>query len=163
MPFNIIAVVVAALIPMTLGFIWYHPKTPMGSAWMKLTEMTDEKMKSSNMALIFGVSLLLSFLLAFAVTTNVIHQMGLGSLMDGQAEGSDILVQGTAFMDLTKDLFRTFGHGALHGTLMGLFIALPVMATNAMFERKPWKLTWINIGYWTICLALMGGSICAWR
>ena len=111
----------------------------------------------------FGLSFVFSFLLAFFLTTNVIHQMGLGSLMDGAADGSDVKVQGMAFMELTKDLFRTFKHGALHGALIGVFFVLPIMATNAMFERKPWKLTWINVGYWTICLAIMGGIICAWQ
>jgi hypothetical protein len=43
---------------------------------------------------------------------------------------------------------------------MGLFFALPVMGTNALFERKGFKYIAINVGYWTVTLALMGGVIC---
>ena len=63
-------------------------------------------------------------------------------------------VKGTAF--------RTFGHGALHGFFTGLFIVLPILGTNALFEQKGWKYVWINTGYWAITLMLMGGLICAW-
>ena len=163
MPFNMIAVLVAALVPMALGFVCYNPKTPMGAAWMRETQMTDEKMRSSNMAVIFGLSLLFAFLLAFFMTTVTIHQMAIGSLLDGQEDGSAISIAGKEFLELTKSSFRSFGHGPLHGTIMGLVVVLPIMATNAMFERKSWKLTWINVGYWTITLALMGGIICAWQ
>jgi len=58
--------------------------------------------------------------------------------------------------------FRTFKHGALHGVIAGLFIVLPVLGTNALFERKGWKYILINVGYWTLTLALMGGIICQW-
>ena len=60
MDINFLAVLVAALVPMVLGFIWYNPKV-MGTAWMKETGLTDEKMKGGNMAVIFGVSFLLLF------------------------------------------------------------------------------------------------------
>lgn len=163
MPFNIIAVLVAALVPMALGFIWYNPKTPMGATWMKETGMTEEKMQGSNMAVIFGLSLLFAFMLAFSLGGIVVHQAAAGSLLFGEPEGSEIMKAGNSFLDLTKDSFRTFKHGALHGTVMGIFVVLPLFATNAMFERKSWKLTWVNVGYWTISLAIMGGIICVWQ
>ncbi len=163
MPFNIIAVLVAALVPMALGFIWYNPKTPMGATWMRETDMTEEKMKGSNMAVIFGLSLLFAFMLAFSLGGVVIHQVAVGSLMFGETEGSEIMNAGNSFLELVGGNFRTFGHGALHGTVMGVFVVLPLFATNAMFERKSWKLTWVNVIYWTISLAIMGGIICAWQ
>ena len=51
---NFIAVLVAAIVPMIMGFIWYNPKT-LGTAWMKAAEVTEEKMKGANMAVIFRV------------------------------------------------------------------------------------------------------------
>ena len=42
------------------------------------------------------------------------------------------------------DAFRTFKHGALHGTIAGIFIALPIIGTNALFERKSAKYIFIN-------------------
>ena len=37
---NVIALFVAALIPMIVGFVYYH-KSVAGSAWMSVTGMTD--------------------------------------------------------------------------------------------------------------------------
>ncbi|MGZ3933107.1 MAG: DUF1761 domain-containing protein, partial [Bacteroidia bacterium] len=65
-------------------------------------------------------------------------------------------------MDTLGTSYRTFKHGALHGTIGGFMIALPILATNAMFEGKGFKYIAINAGYWIICMALMGGLICAW-
>ncbi|MFT4968832.1 MAG: hypothetical protein ACI9O4_000565 [Chitinophagales bacterium] len=44
MNFNFIAVFVAALIPMLLGFIWDHPKV-LGTAWMTACGFTEERDK----------------------------------------------------------------------------------------------------------------------
>lgn len=158
MPINMYAVVVAALIPMIFGFIWYNPNSPMGKLWIKETGMTEEKAKGANMPLIFGLSLLFSFLLAFIpVSSSAVHQMGLFSLLQNHKEEATTLLQTYA------NEFRSFEHGAIHGTFLGLFFALPIMATNAMFERKSWKYIFVNVAYWTICLAVMGGIICAWK
>jgi hypothetical protein len=43
---------------------------------------------------------------------------------------------------------------------MGLFFALPVLGTNALFQHKGFKYIVINVGYWIITLALMGAVIC---
>ena len=66
------------------------------------------------------------------------------------------------FMAKYGSNYRTFKHGALHGTMAGLFLILPVLATQAMFERKTVKYVLINTGYWVVTFALMGGVICQW-
>ena len=66
MEFNFLAILVAAITPLILGFLWYNPKL-FGNAWMREEEMTEEKMKGGNMAIIFGLTLVLSFLLALFV------------------------------------------------------------------------------------------------
>ena len=161
--FGIIAL--AALIPMIVGFIYYNPKV-VGTAWMKASGVTEEKMKGANMPLIFGMSLLLSLLLGMGVWPLVVHQTGLFSLFANDpgfvmGDASSIPALGE-LMDLYGGRFRTFGHGALHGTVAGIAIVLPIMGTNNLFERKPFKLTLINTAYWTITLALMGGVLCQW-
>ncbi len=40
--------------------------------------------------------------------------------------------------------FRTFKHGMLHGTIAGIGLALPVIAVNALFERRSFKYIAIN-------------------
>jgi hypothetical protein len=154
---------IAALIPMIIGFIWYNPKV-MGKAWMEATGLTDEKMKGSNMGLVFGLSYVFSCFLAFALVPLTIHQMGFQSILMNEpgfgVEGSDIYIFFHDFLAKYGNNFRTFKHGALHGTIGAVFIAFPIIAINGMFERKSWKYIWINSGYWVISMLLMGGIVC---
>jgi hypothetical protein len=66
------------------------------------------------------------------------------------------------FMSKHGSNFRTFKHGMFHGIMAGLFFVLPVMGTNALFERKGFKYIAVNCGYWILCLGIMGGIICQW-
>ena len=81
--------------------------------------------------------------------------------------GEDIAEAGGAFkctdglLEKYGTTFRTFKHGAFHGTLAALFISLPIIGTNALFERKSFKYVAINVGYWMLTMALMGGVVCA--
>jgi hypothetical protein len=163
---NWIAILVAALIPTVVGFIYYNPKV-VGTAWMKAADMTEEKIQGANMGIIFGVSLILSIMLSLFLTSVVIHQVHLQSLLmnePGFGDASSEIGQLLAEMDSKYgDNFRTFQHGALHGAIAGLFFVLPVLGTNALFERKGFKYIAINACYWIITIALMGGIICAWQ
>ena len=156
---------VAALIPMLIGFIWYNPKV-FGTAWMKASDMTPEKAKGANMGLIFGLAYLFSLMAALFLIAITIHQAHLYSIFAGNAdfktEGSETQLMLKGLMEKYGSNFRTFKHGAFHGTLAGLFIALPVIGTNALFERKGFKYIAINTGFWIVSLALMGGVVCAW-
>ncbi len=161
MEFNFLTTAVAALIPLVMGFIWYGPML-FQKAWIKEMSFTEESLKGGNMALIFGLSYVLSFLMAFVLQTIVIHQFGVQSTLMKSGEsalsGND-LAYFQEFMATYGDRFRTFGHGALHGTMVGLLIGFPIMGINAMFERKSFKYVLINVGYWTVTLALMGGIL----
>ncbi|GAA3512282.1 hypothetical protein GCM10022393_27530 [Aquimarina addita] len=163
MEFNFIVAAIAALIPMVLGFIWYNPKV-FGSAWMKSCGFTTEDLKRASMLKIFILSYILSFFLATMVTILVIHQYGFfSSLMsdpDLLKEGTEINLYAQDFMAKYGTNFRTFRHGVFHGVLSGIFFVLPVLGTNALFERKGVTYILINVGYWTVCLGLMGGVIC---
>jgi hypothetical protein len=161
---NLVAVLIAALVPMLTGFIWYHKKV-FGSAWMKAAGMDEEKMKGANMALIFGLAYLLSFFLAFAMQFIVIHQSHVYSVVMGDASlndaSSELSIMLKNFMEKYGNNFRTFKHGTLHGTIAGITVALPILGTNALFERKSFKYVAINAGYWILTMALMGGVVCA--
>lgn len=163
MHINFLYVALAALIPMITGFIYYNPNV-MGKAWMKASGMTDEKVKSGNMGIIFGVSLLLSFLLAIIINILVTHQTDLISIFADKAgyqeEGSPATLALQRVLELGGDNYRTFKHGAFHGVLISLFLIFPILATNGLFERRPFKLTLINSLYWLITITLMGGFLC---
>ena len=62
--FNLVTTAVAALIPLVMGFIGYWPML-FKNAWMKEVGFNDDSMKGANMALIFGLSYVFSFLMAF--------------------------------------------------------------------------------------------------
>jgi hypothetical protein len=165
MNFNWLAIIVAALIPTIIGFIWYNPKV-FGNAWMKAADMTEEKMKGANMGVVFGVSLVLSLLLAFFMNILTVHQIHVYStvasdsgISDPNSEVSKWLAD---FMAKYGSNFRTFKHGAFHGMLSGLFFALPILGTNALFERKGFKYIAVNAGYWIVTLAIMGAIVCGW-
>lgn len=162
---NFITLALSALIPLVVGFLWYNPKT-LGTAWMKAADMTEEKMKGANMAIIFGITYVLSIMVAMGLFYSVIHQAHIYSLFQGDP---GFMEEGSATMGKIADLmnehghkFRTFKHGALHGGIAAIFMALPVLGINALFERKGFKYIAINVGYWFVSFLLMGGVICQW-
>jgi hypothetical protein len=135
MTFNWLAIIVASLSTLVVGFIWYNPKV-LGTLWMKSLNLKEEDLKKSNMGLIFGVATILAFMLSLFLTLYVQH---------GGEEHA------------------TFRHGSFHGALAGIFVILPAMVTNALFERRNFAYMAINVGYWIVCCSIMGGILCAWR
>ena len=161
---NFAIIALAALIPLVIGFIWYNKNT-FGNAWMKATGVTPESAKGANMALVFGLTYVCCFLAGLILQFIVIHQFGFFSTLMKEpgltTPGTDMNNYAMDFMNKYGDRFRTFKHGALHGTLAGLLMITPIIAVNAMFERKGFKYIAINGGFWIVNLALMGGVICA--
>ncbi|NNF02415.1 MAG: DUF1761 domain-containing protein, partial [Bacteroidia bacterium] len=89
-----LSLVIATLIPMVMGFIYYH-KALFGKAWMDSIGMTEEKAKEANMGMVMGVSIVMSFLIAFFMLNfcNGLGQEGVAGEFD------------------------TFKHGAAHGVI----------------------------------------------
>ena len=163
---NFLALAVAALIPMIIGFAWYSEKL-FGKAWMDAAGLTPKDLEGGNMAVTMGIALVLAFFLAVAVQFGVVHQLHLGSLLASDPSfadtSSELYKWYEGFMADYGDNHRSFGHGAFHGAILGVFFALPVLATNAMFEKKGFKYILVNCGYWIVTITLMGGVICAWK
>lgn len=139
---NFFALLVASISTLVVGFIWYHPKV-FGTIWMKEIGMTEEKAKNSNMALTLGLSVVLAFLAAFFIMMLV--------FTGGDPEHPHGVAP-----------FMTFKHGVLHGTMLALFIVLPVIVTNGLFEQRSFKYMMVVTGYWVVAFALMGGIINGW-
>ena len=130
---SILSMVIATLLPMAAGFIYYH-KAVLGKAWMDSTGITEEKQKQAYTPLMFGISIVMSFLIAFFLLHHVNGP--------GHEEG-----------------FNTFKHGAFHGALVSLFVAIPVLFTNGLFEQRSIKTILIDALYWLVTFALMGGVL----
>ncbi|WP_284651439.1 DUF1761 domain-containing protein [Flavobacterium terrisoli] len=160
MPFNFYAVLVASLATLLVGFVWYNPKV-FGTIWMNETGMTEEKAKQSNMMKVFGLTIFYSLMLAFIMPALVVHQMGALGMIGGDPTIAKPSYE--AFLADYGDAFRTYKHGALHGFMSGLFLALPITAINGLFEQKSWKYILVNAGYWMVSLTIMGAIICGWK
>ena len=162
MPTNFYMFFVAGLIPLIVGFIWYNPKV-FGNAWMKVNNFTPEFAGGGNKAVIFGVSYLFSVMLAFILSSMVIHQGGAFSMMypDVLESGSAVQNEFNQLMEKYGENSRDFKHGAIHGIIASIFFVLPLLGTIALFERRGWTYIFIHFGYWLICLILMGGLICS--
>jgi hypothetical protein len=156
---NFLVLALAALIPLVMGFIWYNPKV-VGNAWMKASGLDEEKMKGANMGLIFLLCYIFSFMIAFALVSIVIHQFGVMGMMANDPTLKEPSSEFAQLMAKHGHNFRTFRHGALHGCICSVFFVMPIIAINAMFERKTAKYVLIHLGYWFITLGLMGGIIC---
>ncbi len=144
--FNWLALVGAAIIPSIIGFLWYGQI--MAKPWLASTGKTEDYFReNSNMPMNMGISLLLSFVLAFALKVIIFTSHG-----DQFKHLSDEIVGS----------FNTFGHGAMHGATFGAFFAIPFFVINGLFELRGAKNYFIHIVYWIICCALMGGVVDTW-
>ena len=131
---------------------------------MQAAGVTPESAKGANMVLVFGLTYLFSFFASFGVLFLVNHQSHIYSILSDEPGFKDSTsAVGIYLSDFMKNYghhFHSFKHGVLHGTIGGFVFALPVIAVNALFERKSFKYIAINAGFWIVCLGIMGGIIC---
>ncbi|MEO7172170.1 DUF1761 domain-containing protein [Flavobacterium sp.] len=157
MNINFLALLLAALSTLVVGFIWYNPKV-FGNIWMREAGLKEEDMKGANMIKIFGLSIVYAFLISFVLQMVVIHQFGALGMVGG--DPTKALPSYSAFMADYGTAYRTFKHGALHGFMTGLFMILPTIGINALYERRSFKYVMISGGYWIVSFMIMGGIIC---
>ena len=115
MQINWLAILAATLVTLPVGFIWYN-KHVFGTVWMKETGVTEESAKNANMLKIFGLTIFFSFMMAFFLPPIVIHQIGALQLTGG--DPAQALPSYEAFINDYAHNFRTFKHGALHGSML---------------------------------------------
>ena len=134
---NFLAILAAAVVPMIIGFLWYGPML-FQNIWMKEANMTEEKVKSGNMPLIFGLSFVCSFIVAFFLQFLVIHQMGIFQVLINEPGFTDNTGEAfntfTDFMAKYGNNFRSFGHGTIHGVLAGLLFVTPIITIKSLLS-----------------------------
>lgn len=126
---NYIAVVIAAVLAMVLGTVWYS-KGVFGNAWMKLIGKNESDLEKGNMGALYG-TMFVGVLIEAYVLAVFANYAGVSDLMGGVKLG----------------LWAWLG-----------FVATTSLG-NSMFEGRPMKLFYINAGYALVNLIVMGGVI----
>jgi len=141
---NFIPIIVAALIPNIIGALYYGPL--FGKTWLSSLGYTAEDMKGRNEALIYGSALLLALVASFFLkfTIELTHK--------------DVSEAG----ELIFASHHTFGHGALHGAMIALTLVCPAIISLGLFQKNTGKNIFLNVVFWVICYAVMGGILDIW-
>lgn len=137
-PINYGAVLVAGIVAMVLGWLWYGPL--FGKAWITMMGWTSESMeaaKKNGMALQYSLMFVGSLVMAFVLDHSLIFAVG--------------------YLHM----------GGIAGALMGAFwnwlgFIAPVLLGSVLWEGKSWKLWWLNAGYYLVSLALMSIVLIMW-
>jgi len=132
---NFLALIVAAIASFGLGAVWYSPLL-FAKAWQREAGLSEETLKKANMAVVFGSSFLLIFLMNF---------------------GLAIILQGHATRDLTAL------SGMIYGLLIGLFFIATSYGINMIYQRKSFALWAIDSAYQVLYLGISGLILGAWR
>ncbi len=130
---NWLSVVISSLIPIIIGFIYYN-KNLFGKVWMNSLGINEEDLKKGNKVLILGLSVIMSFLLSIFL------------LNFNNSEGQE-------------GQFDNFTHGAWHGFFVAFIVGMPILFITGLFEVKKIKNLIINVLYWLLTLAVMGGIL----
>ncbi len=133
---NVIAVIVAALVSMVLGWVWYSPAL-FGKRWMMLLGKSQEEIQSmgKNAGKYYALTLAGSLVLAFVLAQFVLQ--------------------------LVPD--RTWAQGAQVGFWAWLGFALTTALSTSLFEGRKLELWFINQGYHLLEFLILGALLAAWK
>ncbi len=131
---NYLAVVVAIVINMAGGALWYSPLL-FAKPWMAANGLTEESIRESGSPTRGYV---------VAVIASIVISLAIALL--AQASGVDTAVE-----------------GLILGLAAGLGFVATTFASNYIFESRPLKLYLINAGYPVVTFTLIGLLIGAWQ
>lgn len=132
---NLLAVIVAALIPFVVGYAWYGPV--FGQQWMDLIGIKKadrKKEKKSGMEKTMTLTLLSNLALSY-VLAHFLRFTGSTNIADG----------------MIVAYWAWFGFTAA------------TQVPNFLYEKKPLKLMLIHVGYNLVCMLLMGVLLMIWK
>lgn len=130
---NYLAVLLAGVVSMVLGFLWYSPIL-LGKPWMKERGMSAESLKKSQkeMGKWYGLSFVVSLITAYVLS----HVMTLS---------------------INFFQYEALSAGLTTAFWMWLGFVMPVQLTAMIFsDKKNWKLFGIDTGYQLVSLLGMG-------
>lgn len=140
---NYLAIILAALVPTVIGAIYYGPI--FEKQWLASMGKTKEEMVPKNMAITYGGAMLMALLLSFSL--KMFNEMSHRGIENGE---------------MVFNSHHTFGHGALHGAMTCVFLIVPVIISLSLFQGRSGKNILLNVVYWIMTCAVMGGILDAW-
>jgi hypothetical protein len=140
-PINYLAVVVAALASMAIGFLWYGPL--FGKTWMKLAGVAPKRKTAAKKK---GAGMEKTYFLAF-----------LGSLIM-----SNVLAHSLIFAAAYYEMSGITA-GLMSGFWNWLGFIAPVTLGAVLWEGKPWKLWLLSNGCYLVSLLVMGTILAVWK
>ena len=140
---NLFAVLVAGIVPMAIGALWYGPL--FGQRWLVMMEMTAEEIQEGfNPVKTYGVSLVLSLVTAF-ILAQLIAEIGPADVSSLEGGGGSAMV-------------------GVHVALMALVaFVLPVAQQSVTFEKRKAGLAWLNVAYNGVALIGQAVIIALWK
>ncbi|MDE2664546.1 MAG: DUF1761 domain-containing protein [Acidobacteriota bacterium] len=140
---NLLAVLVAAIVPMIVGFLWYGPL--FSKRWLALMETTEEEIrKNFNPWKTHGASFVLALVTAF-ILAQLFAQMGGPESVSSMAGSAGNAMVG------------------VHLALMALIaFVLPVSYQSWAYEGRKAGLFWLNLGYNGVSLMGQAVVIAVW-
>ena len=140
-PINYLAILASGIAAMAIGFLWYGPL--FGKMWSDLMgwgvktpeELAEMQRKARPAyAITFVASLVMAYVLAHA------------------------LVFASTYLNVSG-----IWAGLMGGFWNWLGFVAPVTIGTVLWDGKPWKLWFINAGYWLVQLLVMGVILAAWQ
>lgn len=129
---NWLAVVAATVAMFAIGGIWFS-RPLFFRQWQAAAGLSDEQLKARNMPLVFGITFVLTLVMAAIL----------------------------AYFLSTPEM--TVGLAVAYATAAGLGFAALGLGIIALFEARPLSYHLINGGYLTVGFAVMGLILGLWR
>ena len=128
-PINTTGLMIASLIPLIVGSLWYTPMF-FGNVLARQNETTAEK--KGHHPMVYILTLICSILISMLI----------GAIIGGH-EVEEI----------------TWAHGAFHGFGAAVFLGIPAFVVIAIFEQKRFAYILIHAGYWLVSMTIMGAIL----
>ncbi len=129
---NVLVVLIATVLSMVVGFVYYMPNVPTGKLWIKLVGLTEKQMKEASMMPLF-ITVLLNLITAVIIA---------------------ILVPYVGTINQLKEVPA----GLLTGFMLWLLVVIASFS-NTLFRMARKKLWAVESGYSLIIYLMMGAVI----
>lgn len=126
---NWLAVLLAAVSSMVVGFIWYA-KPVFGRRWMRLSGITDDDMNGGAV-----LPIIITFVVSFFTA----------AVLAGSAAIAQHFYQGSFFLN-----------AVLTAVILWIGFTAARMITHDLFDRRPSSLTVLNLAHELVTVVVMG-------